>query len=212
VTVASSTSDDGLLVVRSEAESQLLLADLLSGERVHAIVALACVEQTDEPLLWHEEVRTIVGPKTRIYFIAEDELLDALRETLGRKLALTPESARIWWPGLSTRSDPCDHPLVLALEGEPRAEILAEFARQFDLSRPHVRRELKLSGDACALAEHQLAQVLARDERTAERLRDAHRERHREATRAETAEARLAEALQRLDELAGAGAARPPVA
>ncbi len=191
---------DGPMVVEDEPELSNLQAVLSYPDRTQPVVALAlCEEETDDIALWHEELRPIVGEHTQVYFLAP-HLLGSLREGLGRKLALLEGSARIWWPGLSTRSDPGDHPLVLALEGESRGDVLAEFARQFDLSRPHVRRELKLIEDARALAEHRLAEIVEQDQRTAERLRDAHRERHRESTRAQAAETRLSAALKRLAE------------
>jgi DNA-binding transcriptional ArsR family regulator len=189
---------NGPTIVADEQELLDLQTHLLA-DRTHAVVTLVLGEETDDAARWHEEIRAIVGPDTHVYFV-DEMLLGPLREGLGRRLALTPGSARIWWPGLSTRSDPGDHPLVLALEGESRTDVLAELARQFDLSRPHVRRELKLIEDARALAEHRLAETIEQDQRTAERLRDAHRERHREATRAQAAEARLSDALKRLAE------------
>jgi hypothetical protein len=194
-------SGEDLIVVDSDIELQRLSTHLLSAERTRAVVALTRYEDSDEPLLSHDQVRSVVGERIAVYFIRDEQLLPGLQAALTRKLALMPGAARIWWPELSQRSDPYDHPLVLSLEGEPRGELLAELARQFDLSRPHVRRELKLSEDARALAEHQLAQALERDRRNAERLRDAHRERHREAVRADTTEARLSAALRQLAEL-----------
>ena len=206
---------DGPMVVEDETELSNLQACVLYPDRTQPVVAIAlCEDETDDVALWHEEMRPIVGEHTQVYFIAA-HLLGSLREGLGRKLALLEGSARIWWPGLSARSDPGDHPLVLALEGEGRSDVLAEFARQFDLSRPHVRRELKLIEDARALAEHRLAEIVEQDQRTAERLRDAHRERHREATRAQAAETRLNAVLKRLTECGcgePAGSSTDPIA
>jgi hypothetical protein len=193
-----SVLQQGPTLVADEQELLDLQAHLLHANRTQAVVALALDEETEDIALWYQELRPIVGAVAQIYFILEESLLGRLREGLGHRLALSPGSARIWWPELSTRSDPGDHPLVLALEGESRTEVLAELARQFDLSRPHVRRELKLIEDARALAEHRLAETSEQEQRTAERLRDAHRERHREATRAQAAEARLDEALRQL--------------
>jgi riboflavin biosynthesis pyrimidine reductase len=190
-----------LLVVDDHTQLDRLSAHLLSADRAHPVIALARCEDSDEPVLWHDQVRAVVGAGVAVYFIPDELLLDRLKDALTRKLGLMPGAARIWWPELSQRSDPHDHPLVLSLEGERRSELLAELARQFDLSRPHIRRELKLSEDARAFAEHQLSQVLQRDQRNAERLRDAHRERHREAVRADTAEVRLNAALRQLAEL-----------
>ncbi|HEX5852371.1 MAG TPA: hypothetical protein VFY36_04705 [Solirubrobacteraceae bacterium] len=187
------------VIISEELELLAMQAHLLYTERNQPVVAIALYEETEETALWHAELRPILGPETQIRFVAED-LIGQLREGLGRKLALSPESARIWWPGLSSRSDPSDHPLVLTLDGERRTDVIAEIARQFDLSRPHVRRELRLIEDARALAEHRLAEIVEQDQRTAERLRDAHRERHREAARAQAAEARLEDALRRLAE------------
>jgi hypothetical protein len=202
---------DGPMIVEDEQELSSLQQCLLYPDRTQPVVALAlCEEEADDIALWHEELRPIVGEHTQVYFIAP-HLLGSLRKGLGRKLGLLEGSARIWWPGLSTRSDPGDHPLVLALEGESRVDVLAEFARQFDLSRPHVRRELKLIEDARALAEHRLAEIVEQDRRTAERLRDAHRERHREATRAQAAETRLDAALTRLAERGCEEPAAPPI-
>ena len=188
------------MFICSEPELLDLQTYLLFTDRIHPVVALALYEAEDDSALWQQEVRQIVGDSARIYFISDELLLSRLGEGIGRRLALASGSARVWWPGLSTRSDPGDHPLVLQLDGESRTETLGELARQFDLSRPHVRRELKLIEDARALAEHRLAQTVEQDQRTAERLRDAHRERHREATRAQAAETRLDAALARLAE------------
>jgi hypothetical protein len=193
--------EDNPVIVCGEAVLLELQTYLLLADRIHPVLALAlCEEEQEDCARWHADVRQVVGADARIYFLSDESLLSGLRDRLGRRLALVPSAARIWWPGLSTRSDPGDHPLVLQLDGESRSETLAELARQFDLSRPHVRRELKLIEDARALAEHRLAQIVEQDQRTAERLRDAHRERHREATRAQAAEARLHAALARLAE------------
>jgi hypothetical protein len=203
-----SEHQDEPVVICSEPELLHLQADLLFADRIHPIVALALDDDAEDLTLWHEEVRRIVGTAVPIYFIPGEPLLSRLREGLSRRLALAPGSARVWWPGLSTRSDPGDHPLVLRLDGESRIDTLVELARQFDLSRPHVRRELKLIEDARALAEHRLALAVEQDQRTAERLRDAHRERHREASRAHAAEIRLSAALARLAECGGEESAR----
>jgi DNA-binding transcriptional ArsR family regulator len=200
----SATHDDPPVILGSEPELLDLQEYLLFADRLHPVVAFAlCREENDDVALWHEQVRRIVGSDARIYFIFDEFLLACLRDGLGRRLALTPGSARVWWPELSKRSDPGDHPLVLQLDGESPAETLAELARQFDLSRPHVRRELKLIEDARALAEHRLSEIVEQDQKTAERLRDAHRERHREATRAQEAETRLQATLARLVECEG---------
>lgn len=175
------------LIVVDDASLGELVADLRSPDRVHAVVAVAWALDGDGPVLATSRVRTIVESAASVYVIPGDALLGALRREVGSKLALAPGAVRVWWPGVTRRSDPGDHPLVLPLEGESPGDVLAEFARRFHLSRPDVRREFKLIEDARALAEHRLEEAEGKDRATAQRLRDAHVERNREAARAEAA-------------------------
>jgi hypothetical protein len=181
----------GLIVVSSEPRVRDMAAYLLSDERHQPVVALA--QSTEAPMLAHELVRAVVGSGPRIYLVEHEFLLGRLMDVLGYELALPPGAARIWWPGLAPGSDPREHPLVLYLEGEPDSSMHEEFARQFDLSRPLVRREIKLIEDTRALAERELAQ--AREEN-----RNMKIERHNALSRAEQAEARLRAMLRRSGE------------
>lgn len=148
----------GVIVVRSEAGLRCLEAHLFDP-REDAVVALTRSLETEGPVLAPDNVRALVGAAPRIYFIAEERLLLRLQHTLGGALGPPLVGARVWWPGLSARSNPGDHPLVLALDEEPQESLLAEFTRQFDLSRPDVRREIGLIEDTRALAEYELAQA-----------------------------------------------------
>jgi hypothetical protein len=105
-------------------------------------------------------VRALVGSGPRIYYLPGERVLCRLQGMVGQRLALPAGDARVWWPRLSVRSDPGEHPLVLAIEGESRAEMLVEFARRFDLSRPVVRAEIRRIEDARRLAEYELSQAL----------------------------------------------------
>jgi hypothetical protein len=96
---------------------------------------------------------------------------------------------------LTSDSDPGEHPLVLYLHDEPERDMLAQFARQFHLSHPLVRREIELIEDARALAEHELAQ--AREQNRSMKI-----ERHEALTRAETAEQALTATTRRSEETA----------
>jgi len=118
------------------------VAELYSRDRVYAVVAVAWSLDGDGPVLAPCQVRTVVEPNVQIY-VVPDALLSALRREVGSRVALKPGAARIWWPGVSRRSDPGEHPLVLPLEGESAEDVLAEFARQFHLSRPDVRSEIR---------------------------------------------------------------------
>jgi cell division septum initiation protein DivIVA len=83
---------------------------------------------------------------------------------------------------------------VLALDGEPQASVLAQFAREFDLSRPRVRQEIRVIEDLRRLAERELS--LAREEN-----RNMKIERHDALMRAQAAEASLRDAIRQLEEM-----------
>ncbi len=176
--------DGGLVVVCGDRGLGGMEAYLLSGERCDPVVALTRSPGTDEPVLGYAQVRALVGAGPRIYLIQDEHSLRHLRGVLGRRLALAAGGARIWWPGLSVDSDPGDHPLVSYLNSESEREMLEEFERQFRLSHPVVRGELKLVEELRALAEHELAQ--AREQNRSMKI-----ERHEALTRAEAAENEL---------------------
>jgi hypothetical protein len=184
------------VVVRSQQALLGMEADLRSGDRAQPVVGLACLEEIDEPVLAARQVRAIVGAGPRIYYVPGAYPLRRLQGMLGHQLALPPGGARIWWPGLSTCGDPAAHPLVLALDSESQADMLAEFARRFELSRPLVRGEIAQIEDARRLAEDELAQ--AREQSNAFTI-----ERELALTRARQAERDLRDATQRLRELDG---------
>jgi hypothetical protein len=154
-----SAFDAGLVIVRSQQALTGMEAALRSDRRVHPVVGLASLEELDEPVLAAQRVREIVGAGPRIYYVPGAYLLRCLRGMLGAGLALPAGGARVWWPGISRRWDPAAHPLVLALDSESQADMSAEFARLFDLSRPLVRGEITLIEDARRLAEVELARA-----------------------------------------------------
>jgi hypothetical protein len=137
-----------------------MLSLLLSGRRKRPMIGLARSLSTGELVLSPRDVRGVVGPGPRIYYFPGEELLCGLREVLGRGLALPAGAARVWWPGLSAGSDPSEHPLIVELDGEPVRDLLGEFARRFDLSRPRVRLAMRVSEDVCRLTEAQLARAV----------------------------------------------------
>jgi hypothetical protein len=154
-----STIDAALIVVRSYQALRAMEADLRSADRGLPVVGLACVDEISAPVLAPQLVRKFVGIDARIYYVPGEYLLRRLQGMLGRRLALPAGGARVWWPGVAPCGDPAAHPLVLALDSESEADMFAEFARQFDLSRPHVRAEIRLIEGARALAEHELSQA-----------------------------------------------------
>jgi hypothetical protein len=182
-----SIEDSGVLVVRSQAGMQSL-EDFLLGERAAPVVVLSQSTDTFQPVLSPGRIRTIIGPEGAIYYVPGEQLLRQLRAVLGHALALSRGAVRIFWPGLTIRSDPADHPLVPMLDGESEEDALAEFARQFDLSRPRVRSEIKLIEDSRSLLQGELDAVRQEAHHVAEQLRDANIDRHEAVTRAERAE------------------------
>ena len=128
-------------VVHGKAGLRQLEADL-RGDRSYPIVILASEESRREPVIPPDDVRSVIGATGRIYFIPGEYRLRQLRSMLGRSLAVSRGTARVFWPGLNAQSDPETHPLVAALFDEAPWGTLAAFARAFDLSRPHVRAEI----------------------------------------------------------------------
>jgi hypothetical protein len=190
-----SIEDSGVIVVRSQTGMQSL-EDFLLGERGAPVVVLSQSTDTFQPVLSPGRIRAVIGPEGAVYYVPGEQLLRQLRAVLGHALALSRGTVRIFWPGLTIRSDPADHPLVPMLEGEPEEDALAEFARQFDLSRPRVRSEIKLIEDSRSILQSELDAARLEAHRVAEQLRDANIDRHEAVTRAERAEEYLGEEAQ----------------
>jgi hypothetical protein len=201
--------DDGLLtgllevpdpdyqVVASGRELQRLCAEIL-GPREQPVIGLT-LDEDGAPVLARADVRAVLGVGPRICLLCDDELLAGLREELGPRLALDRGAVRVWWPGACLRSDPAEHPAVIALQDEPDAATLEELALQFDLTRPRVRAHVRLIEDARAFVEHELRVAQQQSHRVHERLRDTQIECHSLRTRAEAAEASLAAAQRSSD-------------
>ena len=124
------------IIVDSASELQDIERYILSPSRDQAVVALAADAASP---IQPNHTRAILGPGPRIYVITQETLLD-MQSLSGLLAPQCGSSARIWQPGLSTDSDLEDHPLVRPLEGEDPVEVLA---REFELSRPRVRREIR---------------------------------------------------------------------
>lgn len=116
--MAVSGMDAGVVIVRSHQQLREMKADLHSDQRRQPAVGLTCLLEIEEPVLAPRQVRALVGVGPRIYYLPRECLVRRLQGILGQGLALPVGGARAWWPGLSVRSDPGEHPLVLALDGE----------------------------------------------------------------------------------------------
>jgi hypothetical protein len=192
---AGEASDPEYVAVRTAEELERLCDDIY-GERDYPIVGLTMRRESSEPILRASDIRGVVGPGVRIYLLTNEELLYEMQELVGSRAGLWSGAIRIWWPGVSARSDPGDHPLVVGLEDEDYTVTLEEFANEFDLSRPRVRNRMRLVYDSRAFLERQLHDSQGQNRRTHERLRDAQIECHRLRTRAEVAEAACLGALR----------------
>lgn len=161
-----------MIVVRSTRQLQRLEAELV-GARGYPVVLLALAVDADEPAFPPAQLRRAAGLRVRIYLLLGQHPFQRPAVVATKHLAVPRGSARICWPQFSAGSDPDDHPLVHRLEGKSDRDALKEFARQFDLSRPCVRREIKLIEGIRATSERELAQVRARLTEVEQQLRDA---------------------------------------
>jgi hypothetical protein len=196
--LAERIGDLGVFEVGTKHELRSLLGYIL-GERSQPVIALALMEGAEMTVLPPRGVRAIVGPDPRIYVIRRDALLGQLAKALGRGLAVTVGAARIWWPGVTRTSDPFDHPLVVQVESEHAGSLLEEFARQFDLSRPLVREEIKRLDGMRGLLELELERNQGALATSDERLRDEQIARHSAERRVATLERK--ETMGRVEEL-----------
>jgi hypothetical protein len=156
----SVASDAGVDLVASKPAVLDLAATLLQERHVPCVV-LTELASRRMPVLPLKEVRRIVGADARVYLVT-DHCLRGLRTALGSRLAVGRGTARIYWPGFSMASDEFDHPPVAVLEDEPVERSLAEFARQFDFSRPHIRREIKRIDELRTAAEQKNTELKRR--------------------------------------------------
>lgn len=175
-----------MIVVRTGQQLRRLEADLV-GARRYPVVLLALAVDVDEPVFPPRQLRKATGPRVRIYLLHGQHPLQRPAVVANRYLAVPRGSARICWPQFSAHSDPDDHPLVHRLQGESDRDALEEFARQFDLSRPCVRREIKLIEDIRSTSEHELTETKTRVRALEKQLRHAHSERDQAIRRAERA-------------------------
>ena len=162
---------------------------LLGGRHVPCVVLTRDASDT-QPILPPAELRAVVGPDALIYVISNG-LLSDLGATVGRSLMVHQGSTRIFWPGLTLDSPPFEHPLVPVLEDEPLESALAEFSRQFDLSRPHISREIRQLDTIRGTVEQQNAQLKQAVAQKDREVRQLIAERNAAAARATAAEQAL---------------------
>jgi hypothetical protein len=198
VPVTSTPSPDWTLV-RNQTSLRSLVENLLGGARQLPLMLLSSAYACSEPVLAPGRVRAVTGRPAGIYYVTTDYLLRRfnaslrrrLGESHGRSLRLDQGAVQIYWPGVNERSSPEDHPLVPELVDEHEWDLLAEFQRRFDLSRPTVRPEIRLLNDALMIHERQLKLARNRVASLEEQLRDAQITAHESHLRTSNVESRL---------------------
>jgi hypothetical protein len=179
----------GTVTVVGEVEGLIRLeAALLDSHRSIPSVVLTQRLDGPAPVLPPEKVRAVIGPECRIYFVTSDRLLRRLRTRLGARLMVSRGAVRIFWPGLSVHSDSFAHPLMPVLDVEPLDGALAELRRQFDLTRPAVRQEIKLVEDARSVLEAEVTRLTGDLAAMAKQIRQDSQQRRDAIVRAETDE------------------------
>lgn len=197
------------MIVRTQALLRSLVEHLLSGNRQLPLVLLTFDDERLEPVLVPERVRAVTGRPAEIYYVTTEYLLRRfnaslrrrLGESTGHSLRLEAAAVRIYWPGVSERSSPKDHPLVPELVDEHAWDLLAEFQHRFDLSRPTVRPEIRLLNDTLATTERELRLARNRVASVEEQLRDAQISAHEAQRRTTTVESRLRDVDHELSEM-----------
>jgi hypothetical protein len=196
-------------IVRTQAVLRSLVEHLLSGDRQLPLVLLSSAYRCSEPVLAPGRVRAVTGRPAEIYYVTTDYLLRrfnaSLRrrfgESTGRSLRLDGGAVRIFWPGVSERSSPEDHPLVPELVDECEWNLLAEFQRRFDLSRPTVRPEIRLLNETLTMTERELKLARNRFASVEEQLRDTQITTHESQRHRTTVESRLRDVDHELSEM-----------
>jgi hypothetical protein len=179
---------DRLIVLSDEDELESMVDRLLDRGRSEVVVAVSASTEAGRPVLSHEEIQSVVGRDARVFLIADEFLLARLEGALGPRLALREDALRVWWPGLSTRSDAGDHPEVHVMDAETAEGLLDVFGTAFDLSRPRVREAIELNSQLGSVEARSLTLAIQRAERAEAVAAEAAFERDQARVRAYQAE------------------------
>ena len=145
----------------SETECSALAKRIRDPQRDYPIVCLTARPGEREPALPAPGVREIVGPGVPIYFVPTRRLTRYLGSLLPPRFDVWDGATRVWWPGVSERSDPIEHPRIYDPSGRYGQDNLQRLAAEF-ATKP--RPELTLK-QQLVLAERQRSQLTERAER-----------------------------------------------
>lgn len=170
--VEAELADPDCVVVRSERELELMVAEVLDGAREYPVVCLTSRPGEGVPALAAGAVRGVVGPGIPVYFVGGRRLQLRLTALLPDRLDVHSGAARVWWPGVCRESNPRDHPLIIDRSRMYEARALERLAREFRL----VRGAVELTPEQrVVLAERQLEGVRRRNEQLEKDLREYER-------------------------------------
>jgi hypothetical protein len=160
-------------------------------------VVLTVAESAGPPTFDPGALRSRIDPHVRIYVLGTDDACRRLAQSLGDRLAVDNDDARIFWPGASADADADVHPLVPAASAEPGTPV-DRLVAALELSRPGVRGPVTILRDRLQQAEYKAGTTL-RELRRA-RVKISQTQAH-----ADAAEQAHADAARKLDTLTAAG-------
>jgi hypothetical protein len=166
------TADTDCVELSSEPECSALAKAIRDPQRDYPIVCLTARPGERDPALSATAVREIVGPGVPIYFVGTRRLTRYLGSLLPAHFDVWDGATRVWWPGVSERSDPIEHPRVYDPSGRYGQDSLQRLAAEF-ATKP--RPELTLK-QQLVLAERQRSQLTERAERLERVLAGTRRE------------------------------------
>ncbi len=182
------------VVVKSHRDVAEIVERVLDPDRDDLVVVLTARQDQREPSLDVEEVRAIVGPSARIYFLLTGRLTLELGMRVPDRRGPFNGSMRVWLPGVSAKGHPREHPQVYDPTGEYGPRSLRQLA--YALRDAHMIRSMVPEVDPVA-AHRSLALIRVTEEAEIakheheEQLTLAHKERDEAVKGEREAERRL---------------------
>jgi predicted RNA-binding protein with RPS1 domain len=102
---------------------------ILAPSRKLPIVAITTSAATGRPWVDPQRAADLLGSHAEVVVIETGEATWALTQALPDMLDVYGGAVRIWWPGLTRRSDPHDHPLLFARSPAQGRAVLRRVAQ-----------------------------------------------------------------------------------
>lgn len=126
----------GAVTVDSEENARVLAQFVLDRKRDRPIVCVTSRDGEVDPAMDPDELRAIVGTGVDIYFVPTGPATRALEAALPARLQVFGGATRIWWPRVSGKSDPGDHPLIHEPYEVYGSWALQKFKKKWDAGPP----------------------------------------------------------------------------